>query len=149
MLDFIPFCIKLLDSEDISGCPKNSPRNRGYILSLCIYLFICALIYLFEIASEYKSRPNFDKQSLFHSKGSVLLAVFQMGIKLFTAINTRKIQMNSKIGSLLLYYGRSTRSAFISERVSGLMLAVKAQSHLASDTFKTWDIVCLFLFRSL
>lgn len=57
--------------------------------------------------------------------------------------------MNSKIGSLLLYYGRSTRSAFISEQASGLMLAIKVQSHLASDTFKTWDIVCLFLFRSL
>lgn len=49
-----------------------------------------------------------SKHSLFHLEGSVLLAVFQMGIKLFTVISTRKIQMNSKIGSLLLCYGRST-----------------------------------------
>lgn len=56
--------------------------------------------------------------------------------------------MSSKIGPLLWYGGRSTHSGFISEQVSGLMLAVKMQSRLASAAFKTRDAVCFFLFRS-
>lgn len=72
MLDFIPFCIKLLDTGDKSNCLKNSPRNGGYIIYLCIYLFIFAFIYLFGIVSEYKSRRQVHKPSLFRSEGSVL-----------------------------------------------------------------------------
>lgn len=151
MLDSIPFCIKLLDTEDKFGCTKSSLGNRGYVLYLCIYLFIYLCIYLFfKIESEYKSWPKFQKQSLFRLKGSDLSAVFPMGIKLFTGISSRKIQMNSEKQVLvLLCYSRSMHGGFISEQVSVLMLAIKAQSRLASATFKAWDTVCLFLFLRL
>lgn len=63
-----------------------------------------------------------------------------MGIKLFTAIISGKIQMNSEKQILvLLYYGRCTHSGLILEQVSVLMLAVKVQSRLASALFKMWD----------
>jgi len=132
MLNFIPFCIKLLDTEDKSGCRK--PSTRGYILYLCIYLVICASICLFETESEYKSRPKFHRQSLFRSKGGVWLAVFPTRIKWSAAISSRKIQMNSQKRVVApLCYGRSARSHSVWEQASVLMLAIKAQSHLASD----------------
>lgn len=116
--------------------PKKQPQKQR-LFYLFIYAFIYAFIYLFEIVSECKSRPKFHKLSLFQSKGSVLLAVFRMGIKLFTAISTRKTQTNSKIGSLLLRYGCCTHSGFSAAHVSAAKPAMEAQSHLASAMFKT------------
>lgn len=64
MLEFIPFSMRLLDTEDKSICPKSSPVNRGDIPYLCIYLFSCEVFYLVGVGPKSKSRHKDDEQGL-------------------------------------------------------------------------------------
>lgn len=119
MLEFIPFCMKLLDTEDKSICPKSSPKTKGDSPYLCISLFSWEFI-LVEIEPKCKSRLRDDKQGLIPWN-------LPNGIKLFPAFITRKIRMNSKPRFSEVFYVTSTQGSFISEQGSALTLDFKVQ----------------------
>lgn len=93
MLEFIPFSMKLLDTEDKSICPKSSPIKRGDTPNLGIDLFSCEVFYSVAVEPKYKSRLKDDEQGL--SPWNL-----PDGIQLLPALRTRKIQMNSNPASL-------------------------------------------------
>lgn len=64
MVELVPFCMKLLDTEGKSICSKSSPRNRGDSPYSCFYFFCWEFIYLVGVEPKCKSRLKDDEQGL-------------------------------------------------------------------------------------